>query len=50
MYLMENKIEAVNWMYPGQGKIIMGPQKHAPAPCAYKQYRGRVYTYQLMRV
>ena len=41
---MENRIEAVDWMYPGQGKIVVGPQKHVTAPCAYKQYRGGKYT------
>jgi len=36
---MENRSEAVDWMYPGQGKIIMGCQGHVAAPCPCKQYR-----------
>ena len=41
---MENRIEAVDWMYPGKGKIIVGSRKHVAAPCLFKQCRGFMYT------
>ena len=41
---MENRIEAVDWMYPGKGKIIVGSREHVAAPCLFKQCRGFMYT------
>jgi len=41
---MENRIEAVDWMYPCQGKIIVGSWEHVATPWPCKQYRGGKYT------
>jgi len=41
---MENRIEAVDWMHPGKGKIIVGSREHVAAPCLFKQCREFMYT------